>query len=148
MFAITISVPTLETTLRSDYSGPANNNEADSSLSSSSSSFSLDESDQALFLPNNLEDVQRLYRILRRFMDGHFMWLLSSFAYVYVFKQTFSIPGNFYLYIFLFFLFFALLKYSCGHRIGIHECDRGCCFWSHLWLPFGLLSYWYVNLGK
>lgn len=45
--------------------------------------------------PRNLDQVKQIQAHLQKYYEQHFLRLLLGFAYTYVFKQTFSIPGSF-----------------------------------------------------
>ncbi|XP_013185567.2 transmembrane protein 41 homolog [Amyelois transitella] len=86
---------------------------------------------QHLRLPLNLEDAKQLGLVLDRYKDKYFFQVLSGLCLVYVFLQTFAIPGSIFLSIlsgFLFPFYLALLLICCCSAIGASLCF----FLSHL----------------
>eukprot|EP00455_Lapot_gusevi_P001124 TRINITY_DN10458_c0_g1_i1.p1 TRINITY_DN10458_c0_g1~~TRINITY_DN10458_c0_g1_i1.p1 ORF type:complete len:282 (+),score=44.15 TRINITY_DN10458_c0_g1_i1:79-846(+) len=53
------------------------------------------ESIASLGIPRSLDDAKKLSRLLDKYSSQHLYPLLVVFCLVYVFKQTFSIPGSF-----------------------------------------------------
>ena len=47
----------------------------------------------SLSLPNTFEDVKRMRGVMLEYKEQHPLWVFLAFSFVYVFKQTFSIPG-------------------------------------------------------
>uniref|UniRef100_A0A1I7X4P0 Transmembrane protein n=1 Tax=Heterorhabditis bacteriophora TaxID=37862 RepID=A0A1I7X4P0_HETBA len=50
-----------------------------------------------LTFPKDLDDLRRLADSLEKYRDEHFWYTVILFACVYIYKQTFAIPGSFFL---------------------------------------------------
>ncbi|VVC91682.1 unnamed protein product [Leptidea sinapis] len=82
-------------------------------------------------LPWDLEDAKQLGLVLDRYKDKYFYQVLIGVFLVYIFLQTFAIPGSLFLSIlsgFLFPFYLALLLVCCCSAIGASLCF----FLSHL----------------
>ncbi|CAK1551953.1 unnamed protein product [Leptosia nina] len=80
---------------------------------------------QHLKLPWDLEDAKHLGLVLDRYKDKYFYEVLLGVFLVYIFLQTFAIPGSLFLSIlsgFLFPFYFALLLVCCCSAIGASLC--------------------------
>ncbi|XP_068627694.1 transmembrane protein 41 homolog isoform X2 [Battus philenor] len=86
----------------------------------------LEESEkQYLKLPWDLEDAKNLGLVLDRYKDKYFNEVLMGVFLVYIFLQTFAIPGSIFLSIlsgFLFPFYLALLLVCCCSAIGASLC--------------------------
>ncbi|XP_014361868.2 transmembrane protein 41 homolog [Papilio machaon] len=86
----------------------------------------LEESEkQYLKLPWDLEDAKNLGLVLDRYKDKYFHEVLFGVFLVYIFLQTFAIPGSIFLSIlsgFLFPFYLALLLVCCCSAIGASLC--------------------------
>ncbi|XP_053600083.1 transmembrane protein 41 homolog isoform X2 [Plodia interpunctella] len=90
-----------------------------------------DHEKQHIKLPLNLEDAKHLGLVLDLYKDKYFFQVLSGVCLVYIFLQTFAIPGSIFLSIlsgFLFPFYLALLLICCCSAIGASLCF----FLSHL----------------
>nr|XP_037870735.1 transmembrane protein 41 homolog isoform X2 [Bombyx mori] len=80
---------------------------------------------QHLHLPWDLEDAKQLGLVLDRYKDRYFYEVLFGVFLVYIFLQTFAIPGSIFLSIlsgFLFPFYFALVLVCCCSAIGASLC--------------------------
>ncbi|CAH0721544.1 unnamed protein product, partial [Brenthis ino] len=80
---------------------------------------------QHLKLPWDLEEAKGLGLILNRYKDKYFYEVLLGVFLVYIFLQTFAIPGSIFLSIlsgFLFPFYLALLLVCCCSAIGASLC--------------------------
>ncbi|EFA75884.1 hypothetical protein PPL_10456 [Heterostelium album PN500] len=50
-----------------------------------------------LHLPTNFQDVQTLSEILSQYTDDNYFIVMSTFGFIYIFLQAFSIPGSIFL---------------------------------------------------
>ncbi|CAG9792126.1 unnamed protein product [Diatraea saccharalis] len=78
-----------------------------------------------LKLPMNLDDAKQLGLVLDRYKDKYFYEVLFGVFLVYIFLQTFAIPGSIFLSIlsgFLFPFYLALLLVCCCSAIGASLC--------------------------
>ncbi|KPJ01858.1 PREDICTED: transmembrane protein 41 homolog isoform X1 [Papilio xuthus] len=86
----------------------------------------LEESEkQYLKLPWDLEDAKNLGLVLDRYKDKYFHEVLLGVFLVYIFLQTFAIPGSIFLSIlsgFLFPFYLALILVCCCSAIGASLC--------------------------
>ncbi|KAM3967993.1 transmembrane protein stas [Aphomia sociella] len=76
-------------------------------------------------LPFNLEDAKQLGLVLDRYKDKYFYEVLFGVFLVYIFLQTFAIPGSIFLSIlsgFLFPFYLALLLVCCCSAVGASLC--------------------------
>eukprot|EP00462_Mataza_sp_D1_P006900 CAMPEP_0175121926 /NCGR_PEP_ID=MMETSP0087-20121206/1437_1 /TAXON_ID=136419 /ORGANISM="Unknown Unknown, Strain D1" /LENGTH=247 /DNA_ID=CAMNT_0016403517 /DNA_START=39 /DNA_END=783 /DNA_ORIENTATION=- len=53
-----------------------------------------EEGHQFTFFPKNLHEARLLYNAVAHYKEGHLHWLVAFFSSVYLFKQTFCIPGS------------------------------------------------------
>ncbi|UYV67312.1 TMEM41B [Cordylochernes scorpioides] len=60
---------------------------------------------QHIRLPNNLEQARNLGLVLSRYTGDHFYTVFSGFVVIYIFLQTFAIPGSIFLSILSGYLF-------------------------------------------
>uniref|UniRef100_A0A2H1V5E0 SFRICE_000045 n=1 Tax=Spodoptera frugiperda TaxID=7108 RepID=A0A2H1V5E0_SPOFR len=80
---------------------------------------------QHLHLPWDLEDAKHLGLVLDRYKEKYFYEVLFGVFLVYIFLQTFAIPGSIFLSIlsgFLFPFYLALLLVCCCSAIGASLC--------------------------
>lgn len=80
---------------------------------------------QHMHLPWDLEDAKNLGLVLDRYKDKYFYEVLFGVFSVYIFLQTFAIPGSIFLSIlsgFLFPFYLALLLVCCCSAIGATLC--------------------------
>ncbi|CAK1578577.1 unnamed protein product [Parnassius mnemosyne] len=80
---------------------------------------------QYLKLPWDLEEAKHLGLVLDRYKDKYFYEVLMGVFLVYIFLQTFAIPGSIFLSIlsgFLFPFYLALLLVCCCSAIGASLC--------------------------
>ncbi|XP_041973149.1 transmembrane protein 41 homolog isoform X2 [Aricia agestis] len=86
----------------------------------------LDEKEkQHIRLPWDLEDAKQLGLVLDRYKDRYFYEVLFGVFLVYIFLQTFAIPGSIFLSIlsgFLFPFYLALILVCCCSAIGASLC--------------------------
>ncbi|XP_026747373.1 transmembrane protein 41 homolog isoform X2 [Trichoplusia ni] len=86
----------------------------------------LEEDEQKhLHLPWDLEDAKQLGLVLDRYKEKYFYEVLFGVFLVYIFLQTFAIPGSIFLSIlsgFLFPFYLALLLVCCCSAIGASLC--------------------------
>ncbi|CAG9091076.1 unnamed protein product [Plutella xylostella] len=76
-------------------------------------------------LPWNLEEAKQLGLVLDRYKEKYFYEVLSGVFLVYIFLQTFAIPGSIFLSIlsgFLFPFYLALLLVCCCSAVGASLC--------------------------
>ncbi|KAL4714488.1 hypothetical protein ACJJTC_017783 [Scirpophaga incertulas] len=84
-----------------------------------------EEEKKHLKLPWELEDAKQLGLVLDRYKDKYFYEVLFGVFLVYIFLQTFAIPGSIFLSIlsgFLFPFYYALLLVCCCSAIGASLC--------------------------
>ncbi|RHZ86244.1 hypothetical protein Glove_53g96 [Diversispora epigaea] len=84
-----------------------------------------DNQKQKLRLPKCIEDLQELNKILGEYMDQYYFNVMTTYSVVYVFLQTFSIPGSMWLSILggaLFGLPISLLIVCGCSAIGSSNC--------------------------
>eukprot|EP01112_Ceratiomyxa_fruticulosa_P014216 TRINITY_DN4051_c0_g2_i1.p1 TRINITY_DN4051_c0_g2~~TRINITY_DN4051_c0_g2_i1.p1 ORF type:complete len:283 (+),score=36.06 TRINITY_DN4051_c0_g2_i1:221-1069(+) len=91
----------------------------------------------ALKFPSSLSDVQALSSILGAYTDAHYWSVISAFGAVYLFLQTFSIPGS----IFLSFLAGALFGLVRGFLLVCTVATLGalCSYLLSYYLARGLV---------
>ncbi|XP_034825142.1 transmembrane protein 41 homolog isoform X1 [Maniola hyperantus] len=80
---------------------------------------------QHIKLPWDLEDAKQLGLVLDRYKDKYFYEVLLGVFLVYIFLQTFAIPGSIFLSIlsgFLFPFYLALILVCCCSAIGASLC--------------------------
>ncbi|XP_026765422.1 transmembrane protein 41 homolog [Galleria mellonella] len=80
---------------------------------------------QHIKLPWDLEDAKQLGLVLDRYKDRYFTEVMFGVFLVYIFLQTFAIPGSIFLSIlsgFLFPFYLALLLVCCCSAIGASLC--------------------------
>ncbi|XP_026326671.1 transmembrane protein 41 homolog isoform X2 [Hyposmocoma kahamanoa] len=80
---------------------------------------------QHIKLPWDLEDAKQLGQVLDRYKDKYFYQVLFAVFLVYIFLQTFAIPGSIFLSIlsgFLFPFYLALLLVCCCSALGASLC--------------------------
>ncbi|KAG5682572.1 hypothetical protein PVAND_011917 [Polypedilum vanderplanki] len=86
----------------------------------------LDESERAnLKIPLNIEDAKQLGRVLDRYKESYYFEVMMGICLLYLFLQTFAIPGSLFLSILLGFLFkfpIALLLICTCSAIGATLC--------------------------
>lgn len=87
---------------------------------------SFEEEDRKnLHFPRSLEDLEALRKILVVYMDRHYYRVVFGFLTVYVYLQTFSVPGSMWLSILggaLFKFWVALLMVSVASAVGAANC--------------------------
>ncbi|XP_047517970.1 transmembrane protein 41 homolog isoform X1 [Pieris napi] len=84
-----------------------------------------DQERQHLKLPWDLDDAKHLGLVLDRYKEKYFYEVLLGVFLVYIFLQTFAIPGSLFLSIlsgFLFPFYFALILVCCCSAIGASLC--------------------------
>merc|ERR1719210_2322006 len=64
-----------------------------------------DQDKNSIKFPQNLDDAKELGQVLSRYKDQYFLQVLAGFICVYIFLQTFAIPGSIFLSIISGFLF-------------------------------------------
>ncbi|KAF9346878.1 hypothetical protein BGX34_003553 [Mortierella sp. NVP85] len=75
--------------------------------------------------PRSLEDLEALRKILIVYMDKHYFRVVFGFLTVYLYLQTFSVPGSMWLSILggaLFKFWVALLMVSMASAVGAANC--------------------------
>ncbi|XP_063635812.1 transmembrane protein 41 homolog isoform X1 [Cydia splendana] len=80
---------------------------------------------QHLKLPWDLDDAKQLGLVLDRYKDKYFYEVMSGVFLIYIFLQTFAIPGSIFLSIlsgFLFPFYLALVMVCCCSAIGASLC--------------------------
>ncbi|XP_061706385.1 transmembrane protein 41 homolog isoform X1 [Cydia pomonella] len=80
---------------------------------------------QHLKLPWDLDDAKQLGLVLDRYKDKYFYEVMSGVFIIYIFLQTFAIPGSIFLSIlsgFLFPFYLALVMVCCCSAIGASLC--------------------------
>eukprot|EP00794_Sanderia_malayensis_P018276 gene18276-20099_t len=86
----------------------------------------MDRSDrEKLRLPKNLDDAKDLGRILSRYNEEYYLQVITAFVIIYVFLQSFAIPGSIFLSIlsgYLFPLPLALFLVSFCSSTGASFC--------------------------
>ncbi|KAK6039311.1 hypothetical protein COOONC_23184, partial [Cooperia oncophora] len=55
------------------------------------------DSPTALAFPKDLDALRELADLLEHYKNAHLLYTLSLFGYAYLYKQTFAIPGSFFL---------------------------------------------------
>ncbi|KAF9150104.1 Transmembrane protein 41B [Linnemannia schmuckeri] len=78
-----------------------------------------------LHFPHSLEDLEALRKILSVYMDKHYYRVLFGFLTIYLYLQTFSVPGSMWLSILggaLFKFWVALIIVSLASAIGATNC--------------------------
>ncbi|XP_038213339.1 transmembrane protein 41 homolog [Zerene cesonia] len=84
-----------------------------------------DQEKQHIKLPWDLEEAKQLGLVLDRYKDKYFYEVLLGVILVYIFLQTFAIPGSIFLSIlsgFLFPFYLALILVCCCSAIGASLC--------------------------
>ncbi|XP_045492146.1 transmembrane protein 41 homolog isoform X2 [Colias croceus] len=84
-----------------------------------------DQEKQHIKLPWDLEEAKQLGLVLDRYKDKYFYEVLLGVVLVYIFLQTFAIPGSIFLSIlsgFLFPFYLALILVCCCSAIGASLC--------------------------
>eukprot|EP00055_Hartaetosiga_balthica_P005305 m.15383 g.15383 ORF g.15383 m.15383 type:complete len:246 (-) comp4464_c0_seq1:773-1510(-) len=89
---------------------------------------------EKLTVPTNLDRAKDLRNALRRFQDEHFLRLLVCFTALYLFMQSFAIPGTGIANV----LGGALFGFPIAVALGITYCTIGAVIIYHL-------SYWYCQ---
>lgn len=56
-----------------------------------------DGDEQSMYFPASLEELKSLAEKLHRFKEEHFYIVLGFFSAAYLYKQSFAIPGSFFL---------------------------------------------------
>jgi uncharacterized membrane protein YdjX (TVP38/TMEM64 family) len=74
------------------------------------------EQKQRLKLPSNIEDVKVIGEIMSEYKDKYYFTVLLGFSLVYLFLQTFTIPGT------------IFLNFLAGALFGIYVTVPLCCF--------------------
>ncbi|KAG0039582.1 Transmembrane protein 41B [Podila clonocystis] len=89
-----------------------------------------------LHFPHSLEDLEALRKILSVYMDKHYYRVMVGFLTVYLYLQTFSVPGSMWLSILggaLFKFWIALTMVSLASAVGATNCYLlSCHFFSKL----------------
>ncbi|KAF9138414.1 hypothetical protein BGX30_009198 [Mortierella sp. GBA39] len=78
-----------------------------------------------MHFPHSLEDLEALRKILSVYMDKHYYRVLFGFLTIYLYLQTFSVPGSMWLSILggaLFKFWVALIMVSLASAIGATNC--------------------------
>ncbi|KAF9423950.1 hypothetical protein BGZ94_008119 [Podila epigama] len=78
-----------------------------------------------LHFPHSLEDLEALRKILSVYMDKHYYRVMVGFLTVYLYLQTFSVPGSMWLSILggaLFKFWIALAMVSFASAVGATNC--------------------------
>ncbi|KAF9098204.1 hypothetical protein BGX23_006808 [Mortierella sp. AD031] len=78
-----------------------------------------------LHFPHSLEDLEALRKILSVYMDKHYYRVMFGFLTIYLYLQTFSVPGSMWLSILggaLFKFWVALIMVSFASAIGATNC--------------------------
>ncbi|KAF9935233.1 hypothetical protein FBU30_006318 [Linnemannia zychae] len=78
-----------------------------------------------LHFPHSLEDLEALRKILSVYMDKHYYRVMFGFITIYLYLQTFSVPGSMWLSILggaLFKFWIALIMVSLASAIGATNC--------------------------
>ncbi|GJJ78225.1 hypothetical protein EMPS_10584 [Entomortierella parvispora] len=78
-----------------------------------------------LHFPHSLEDLEALRKILSGYMDKHYYRVMFGFLTIYLYLQTFSVPGSMWLSILggaLFKFWVALIMVSLASAIGATNC--------------------------
>ncbi|KAF8932924.1 snare associated Golgi protein-domain-containing protein [Dissophora ornata] len=78
-----------------------------------------------LHFPHSLEDLEALRKILVVYMDMHYYRVMFGFLTVYLYLQTFSVPGSMWLSILggaLFKFWVALIMVSLASTVGATNC--------------------------
>ncbi|KAG0331306.1 Transmembrane protein 41B [Podila horticola] len=78
-----------------------------------------------LHFPHSLEDLEALRKILSVYMDKHYYRVMVGFLTVYLYLQTFSVPGSMWLSILggaLFKFWIALTMVSLASAVGATNC--------------------------
>lgn len=78
-----------------------------------------------LHFPHSLEDLEALRKILSVYMDKHYYRVLFGFLTIYLYLQTFSVPGSMWLSILggaLFKFWVALIMVAMASAIGATNC--------------------------
>jgi len=107
------------------------------------------EDEQSLKFPKDIQDAKDLGNVLSRYKDQYFIQVLAGFNCVYIFLQTFAIPGSIFLSIISGFLFpfpvalFSvcfcsatgasfcyLLSYLVGRKLVRHYLPERAAQWS------------------
>eukprot|EP01098_Paradermamoeba_levis_P003903 TRINITY_DN1724_c0_g1_i1.p1 TRINITY_DN1724_c0_g1~~TRINITY_DN1724_c0_g1_i1.p1 ORF type:complete len:308 (-),score=75.73 TRINITY_DN1724_c0_g1_i1:114-1037(-) len=85
-----------------------------------------EEDREKLKLPRSLEQAKELRVVLANYASSHFYSVLSTFAAVFIFLQSFSIPGT----IFLSFIAGALFGFPIGFSLAVLSSTIGasCCY--------------------
>ncbi|KAF9195148.1 hypothetical protein BGZ51_004575 [Haplosporangium sp. Z 767] len=84
-----------------------------------------DEHRKDLHFPHSLEDLEALRKILIVYMDKHYYRVLFGFLTIYLYLQTFSVPGSMWLSILggaLFKFWVALTIVSLASAVGATNC--------------------------
>ncbi|CAH1786695.1 unnamed protein product [Owenia fusiformis] len=80
---------------------------------------------QYVKLPRNIEDAKNLGRVLSRYNDKHFKKVIGGYFIIYIFLQTFAIPGSIFLSIIAGYLFsfpLALFAVCLCSSLGASFC--------------------------
>ncbi|KAG0213129.1 Transmembrane protein 41B [Mortierella sp. GBA30] len=78
-----------------------------------------------LHFPHSLEDLEALRKILIVYMDKHYYRVVVGFLTIYLYLQTFSVPGSMWLSILggaLFKFWIALIMVSLASAVGATNC--------------------------
>merc|ERR1719210_1188538 len=108
-----------------------------------------DQDKNSIKFPQNLDDDKELGQVLSRYKDQYFLQVFGGFICVYIFLQTFAIPGSIFLSIISGFLFpfplallsvcfcsatgasfCYLLSYLVGRRLVRHYLPERAAQWS------------------
>ncbi|RGB40605.1 snare associated Golgi protein [Rhizophagus diaphanus] len=84
-----------------------------------------EEQKRSVRLPSGIEDLQLLNKLLAQYMDQYYYSVMTVFVIVYIYLQTFSIPGSMWLSILggaLFSLVVALFLVCLCSAIGATNC--------------------------
>ncbi|KAG0308679.1 Transmembrane protein 41B [Dissophora globulifera] len=87
-----------------------------------------------LHFPHSLEDLEALRKILIVYMDKHYYRVVIGFLTVYLYLQTFSVPGSMWLSILggaLFKFWVALIMVSLASAVGATNCYLLSRFFFH-----------------
>ncbi|KAG0239137.1 hypothetical protein BGW41_007908 [Actinomortierella wolfii] len=107
-----------------------------------------------LHFPHSLEDLEALRKILVVYMDKHYFRVMLGFVTVYLYLQTFSIPGSMWLSILggaLFKFWVALIIVSLASAVGATNCYllSRLFFSKVVKRKFGVkMEQWYMQLER
>lgn len=96
---------------------------------------------QFIKIPQDIDDAKNLGRVLSRYKDQYFYQVLLGYFIVYIFLQSFAIPGSIFLSILSGFLFsfpLALFLVCLCSAIGASFCYLIADFVGHKWVE----KYW------